>query len=168
MAVKFFTSMGRQILQTVAMRPDFREDSEWEDPVAAGLMVASVAAVFGQPFGATPGEFNKGVIKCLAVSRPPGVPPRRITDFHPTALALKYSKMMVETANFHMGLNHDVKRAGILSMEVKGKKIVIKTFKKYRTGSKRIRISQCDATSWNPCIITMHKHRNYTQSLDDI
>jgi hypothetical protein len=123
MAVKFFTSMGRQILQTVAMRPDFRDDCEWEDPVAAALKVASLAAIFGEPFGSTPGEFNKGVIKCLAVSRPPGVPPRRITDFHPTALALSYSKMMLETANFHMGLNLDVRRAGILSLEVKGELI---------------------------------------------
>jgi len=123
MACNFFTSMGRQILQNVAMRADFREDSEWEEPVAAALLVASVAAIYERPFGATPGEFNKGVLKSLAVSRPPGVPPRRITDFHPSALGLAYSKMMLETANFHMGLTHDVKRAGILSTEVKGTKI---------------------------------------------
>ncbi|XP_059488849.1 uncharacterized protein LOC132204381 [Neocloeon triangulifer] len=122
MACKFFTSIGRHILQNVAMRPDFRDDSEWEEPLAGSLLVASVAALYEKPFGSTSGEFNKGVLKCMAVSRPPGVPPRRITDFHPPAIGLEYSKMMLTTANFHQGLTHDVKRAGILSIEVKGEK----------------------------------------------
>ncbi|XP_065349709.1 uncharacterized protein LOC135945771 [Cloeon dipterum] len=122
MSSNFFKAVGRQILQNVAMRPDFRDDSEWEEPVAAGLLVASRAAIYDKPFGNTAGEYNKGVIKFLAVSRPPGVPPRRITDFHPPAIGFDFSKMMLTTANFHQGLTFDIQRAGILSIEVKGEK----------------------------------------------